>query len=90
MKASTYVILVGVLGSLFSSAVLADDPATSMDRGDRINQRLDNRGDRINNRLDSRGDRINDRLDRRGDRINDRLDRRSDRAAANAHAAPLD
>lgn len=49
------------------------------------------RGDRIDNRLDQKGERIDNRLDRRGDHINDVLDRRSQRAedAGNAANDPM-
>ena len=36
-------------------------PALAEDRGDRIDERLDNKGERINERLDNKGDRINRR-----------------------------
>ena len=44
-------------------------PAFAEDRGDRIDERLDNKDERINERLDNKGDRIEDRLDRKGDRV---------------------
>ena len=62
--------------------IAAGAPAFAADRGERINDRLDNRGERIN-----------DRLDNRGERVNDRLDNRAERAEANGHpkrAARLD
>lgn len=60
-------------------------PAT--DRGDRIEQHLDNRGDRIEQRDDKRAAWLSahghayaaQRLDNRGERINNRLDRRGAR-----------
>ena len=63
-----FIGITAIVGSLLTGAVQADDnPAPAMDRGDRINERLDRRGERINERLDNRGDRIDQRLDRRGD-----------------------
>jgi hypothetical protein len=59
-----------------SLLVVLSAPGLAADRGDRINERLDNRGERINERLDNRGE-----------RVNDRLDARSERAAANGHEA---
>jgi hypothetical protein len=67
-----------------SAAVLAllCLPAMAQDRGDAVNERLDNKGDRIESRLDKRGNRIENKLDKRGDRIDRRVDRRQNRRGA--------
>ena len=65
--------MAGVLVVLAAPVLAQSAP----DRGDRVNERLDQRGERINERLDARGDRIENRLDDRGDRIDGRLDQRA-------------
>ena len=73
------------LGLALVPNVFAD--ADGIDRGDKINARLDARGERINDRLDERAataaaaghEHRAQHLDARGDRIEGRLDRRGDR-----------
>jgi hypothetical protein len=77
-------LIAGLVTGLFSGYAQADSSTgPAMDRGDRINERLDRRSDRaaangrdrLANRLDRRGDRIDNRLDHKGQRIDRRLDR---------------
>jgi hypothetical protein len=70
---------------LFAPALLmlAAVPVTAQDRGDRINERLDERGERINERLDQRGLAAQARLDAKGDRVDARLDARAEHAEEN-------
>lgn len=78
-------IMVIAAGSLAGVAAAQSVPVT--DRGDRIQQRLDNRGDRIENRFDARSahqetlghTRRAQWLDNRGERINNHLEHRGDR-----------
>ena len=46
-------------------------PALAEDRGDRIDERLDNKGERIDERLDNKGDRIEHRYDARAERASE-------------------
>jgi hypothetical protein len=71
--------------NLFAPALLmlAALPVTAQDRGDHIDERLDERGERINERLDQRGLAAEARLDAKGDRVDERLDARAEHAEEN-------
>lgn len=67
---STLILTGSLLTLLVASPLLAED------RGDRINERLDQRSDR----LEAHGhEKAAAHLDRKGDRVENRLDRRVDR-----------
>ena len=67
MKNNTFItkLASGVVIGMFAMPALAED------RGDRIDERLDNKGERIDERLDNKGDRIEERFDTRADRASD-------------------
>jgi hypothetical protein len=83
MKGTTFVMALACTLAGFGLAAdraAADGGEEGLDRGERIEERLDRRGDRVDRRLDRRGDRVDRHLDRRGDRVDGRLDRRAERA----------